>query len=35
MRDPDSPNPNLVEKVGEDGLPHVGIPLDKGDPYYW
>ena len=21
-------------KLGPDGLPHIGIFLDKGDPYY-
>lgn len=33
MRDPS--DTKLAEKVGPDGLPHIGIPLDKGDPYYW
>lgn len=33
VRDPAIPD--LSEKLGLDGLPHIGIPLDKGDPYYW
>jgi len=31
----DPRNPDLCKKLGPDGLPHVGIDLDKGDPYFW
>lgn len=23
-----------AKKLGSDGLPHIGIELDNGDPYY-
>jgi hypothetical protein len=31
----DPTNLDIMEKVGLDGLPHVGVELNDGDPYYW
>jgi len=33
VRDPS--DTRLTEFMGVDGLPHIGVALEKGDPYYW
>lgn len=33
MRDPYKED--LVDSLGLDGLPYIGLKLSKGTPYYW